>query len=538
MARGGHPRVDRSLRTGWQAVKDRKPSNVLSIQPKQRGRRARRDKLQVASLRDVGLNRNQASTLIDMGRHHHLFHDEGGDAYAEITGIKGKRVLAVSASEYRDLLGHEYFRTTGKAASRGALAEAVNTLAAIAKYDGSPEPVFLRVAATQDSIVIDLGDETYCAIEVTRQGWRVVNASPVHFRRSGKPLSLPFPRDPGISPLWQLLNIVEQDRPLVLAWLLSALRPQGPHPVLLLVGEQGCAKSTAARILKLLTDPSAALLRAPPKDERDLLVAARSSWVVALDNLSGIGAPLSDALCRVVTGGALSSRKLYSDFDEVLVELRRPIILNGIDELASRPDLAQRCIQIELPVIPENARRTEAAVMADFNKYAGAIFAALLDALVVALRNVDVIELDRLPRMADFAKWSAAGLPALGVSVETFLTAYAGKQAQAVEDGLDTSVLARTVRFFMEDKPQWEGAKAELLKALGDQLDEPGRQSVDWPKSTKALTSALRRLAPSLRHVGILCDENRTRASRTIRLRKVGNDASQVSRVTADAVTE
>ncbi|HKF95677.1 MAG TPA: hypothetical protein VKB96_14000 [Gammaproteobacteria bacterium] len=142
--------------------------------------------------------------------------------------------------------------------------------------------------------------------------------------------------------------------------LVVAMRPTGPYPVLILQGEQGTAKSTAAKVLRLLIDPSAAPLRTAPRDERDLMIAARNGWIIALDNLSGLSSWLSDALCRIATGGGVSTRELYSDTDEVLIDVQRPIILNGIDDIATRQDLIDRSIIINLEPIPENKRKPEA----------------------------------------------------------------------------------------------------------------------------------------------------------------------------------
>ena len=468
---------------------------------------------------DEGKARAQATVLTEIGKTHHLFHDAGADAYAAIPAGEGFIVLAVAGGDYRELLSRDYFRLTGKGANRNAIGDAINTLTAIAKYNGPCEPVFLRVGLSKSGLILDCGDAENRAIEVTAIGWSVVTQAPVRFRRSGKPVALPIPTTANLAPLWKMLNVSEADRPLLLAWLLAALRPRGPYPILTLIGEQGSAKSTATRILKRLTDPSAVPLRAPPKDERDLLVAARASWVLAIDNLSGVDAQLSDAFCRLATGGGLAARKLYTDTDETLVEIQRPMILNGIDELASRPDLAQRCIQIELPVIPDEARCTEQELWAEFDAAAPGIMAALLDGLSRALRDVNTIKLASKPRMADFAQWAAAGLPALGYSSAEFLSRYREKSASAIQDGLETSALARVLRRFIEPREKWQGSKQELLTELGALATDYERNLHGWPRSPKGLTNALRRQGPSLRHIGITFEDHRTEDVRTIILR-------------------
>src|SRR5215208_8066384 len=124
------------------------------------------------------------------------------------------------------------------------------------------------------------------------------------------------------------------------------------------------AKSTTVRVLRALVDPAVEPLRALPKNERDLAIAAGNAWVLAFDNLSGIRDQLSDALCRLATGGGFATRILYTDDEEIIFSAKRPIILNGIDDIATRGDLQERSLLVSLPSIPEERRVEEAAFWA------------------------------------------------------------------------------------------------------------------------------------------------------------------------------
>src|SRR5262249_24755294 len=159
----------------------------------------------------------------------------------------------------------------------------------------------------------------WSAIRVSRAGWSVVKTPPVRFRRARGMLSLPYPvLGSDVSELRDFLNVEDDAFGLALAWLVAACLPAGPYPVLVLLGRQGSAKSSMARILRRLIDPNKCLLRSQPKDERDLAIAANNGWMIALDNLSDLPAWLSDALCRLATGGGFSTRQLYTDEDEKL----------------------------------------------------------------------------------------------------------------------------------------------------------------------------------------------------------------------------
>src|SRR5207249_4635059 len=198
-------------------------------------------------------------------------------------------------------------------------------------------------------------------------------------------------------------------------------------------------KTMAAFLLKQVVDPSKAPLRSEPKDARDLMIAAVNSRVLAYDNLSHLPPWLSDALCRLSTGGGLSTRELFTDADETILEAKRPVILTGIEELATRPDLLDRCALIYLPAITDDKRRTESDLLGDFDAAHPRILGALLDAVVTGLRNLPGVKLPGLPRMADFARWVVACSPALGVSPDAFLLAYSENRAGANSLALESS---------------------------------------------------------------------------------------------------
>ena len=472
--------------------------------------------LTLVSLFDAeGKHKAQATILTEIGQQHHLFHDTDGKAFARVTVADHAEVFRVAGSEYRDLLGRSYFLLSRAGANRNAIADAVATLSAIARYAGQIEAVHLRTGSTGNGIAIDTGAADWSVIEVTTIGWVVQRQHGVNFRRTTKATALPTPTQPDFGLIWKYVNVEKTDRVLVAGWLLAALRPHGPFPILLLLGEQGTGKSHSSRTLKALTDPSAVPLRPPPRDDRDLLVAALNSWVLALDNLSGATPQLSDALCRLATGGALAGRKLYTDTEESAHNIQRPVILNGIDDLASRPDLAERCIHLALPPLSNRATESDMAEM--FKIDAPKIMAALLDGLALALREHRRVDIGRLPRMADFAKWAAAGVPALGFAAQAFVDAYSRNQADAVALGLEASAVASTVCSFAKLHAGWKGTARQLLSRLnqeaGDDRSLPG-----WPHTPKGLQTVLRRLAPSLRSIGIQVGRERDAANQYITL--------------------
>ena len=237
----------------------------------------------------------------------------------------------------------------------------------------------------------------------------------------------------------------------MVAWALAVLRNRGPYPVIVLSGEQGSAKSTVSAILRSLLDPNSAPLRALPREDRDLFIAANNSHVLAFDNVSGLQPWISDTLCRLSTGGGFAVRQLYTDRDEVLFDAVRPVILNGIEDIAARPDLADRAIFLTLESIPEERRRPEAELWAAFETERPRILGALLDAVVQGLRRLPDTKLERLPRMADFALWASACEPAIWPP-GTFWSAYCGNRDEAVENVIEADPVAAVVRALMETR--------------------------------------------------------------------------------------
>ena len=259
------------------------------------------------------------------------------------------------------------------------------------------------------------------------------------------------------------------------------------------------------KLLRRIIDPSVALVRTPPRDERDLLIAANNSWVIAYDNVSGIPHWLSDSLCRLATGSGFSTRELYTNSEEIFFEAARPVILNGIDQLAERADLADRAVVLNLPRIADSERRDEAHLYAEFERSLPKILGAFLTAVSGALSRVGKTTLKRKPRMADFALWAAAAEGPLGFADGAFVETYDGNRAEAVQDLLESDAVAASISSFVDafEKEHWEGSCKELLARLEPHVSEATKKSHAWPKSPRGLSGRLRRLLTVLRESGI-----------------------------------
>ncbi|MEP7247767.1 MAG: hypothetical protein ABI885_29345 [Gammaproteobacteria bacterium] len=289
---------------------------------------------------------------------------------------------------------------------------------------------------------------------------------------------------------------------LVVAFILAALRPTGPYPLLVFVGQQGTAKSTATRLIKALIDPSSAPLRSAPRNPHDLFIAAANGWLLAFDNLTRISGDLSNALCALSTGGGFSARKLYTDGEESLFHATRAVMLNGIDNVVTRSDLADRCLFIELERIADADRLPESVLHKRFERDHPLIMGALFDAIQHGLREVDNVKLDHLPRMADFATFAVACEGALWPA-GTFMAAYDSNRRVGTDRLIERDVFASAIVSMMERSASYHGSASDLLKLLSLGEDDGTRRSRDWPQSHSQLSRRLHLLAAPLLEIGI-----------------------------------
>jgi hypothetical protein len=334
-----------------------------------------------------------------------FFHTDAGTAFVDLLINCHRETWPIRSKRFRTWLRRHHYEATGTAANAAAINSALNLFEAQAQFDGPERAVHVRLAEHAGHIYLDLADECWRAVEIGPDGWRVIGSPPVRFRRAAGMLPLPVPQGGGsIEELASFLNLPSPENfVLVVAWLLATLRAGGPYPALAISGEQGSAKTVLSKLLKHLVDTNVAPVRALAREERDLVIAANNSHVLAFDNLSGLPHALSDAFCRLATGASFGLRQLYTDADEVLFQAARPILLNGIEDIIGRSDLADRALFLNLPPITDRGRRSERQMWRDFEVVRPRILGSLLDAAVHGLRNVPDIHLEELPRMADFA---------------------------------------------------------------------------------------------------------------------------------------
>jgi hypothetical protein len=470
-----------------------------------------------------------------------LFSDESGRAYAaimleptdKVTGEllpPHREVWALESKQFRAKASKEFYRRFGTVAGETAMKEALDIITA--DTDDTPrQAVYLRYAPMPDGagVYVDLCNDAWEVVEVTPNGWRIIPAESckVKFRRVQHSKPLPTPEAGGnVSDLWKHVNIQNPDgRLLVMAWLLEAMRTDTPYPVLELVAGQGSAKSTTQERLRGLLDPNAVMLRIEPRSNQDLSISAISNHVISLNNLSNLSTVQQDFMCSMSTGGGDAARKLYTTDDEAAWDTKRPIVMNGINQLVTRPDLADRTICVELQKVQYVDETTlKAAWENDYPKITGALY-SLLSA---TLRELPAVQLAKLPRMGDFARLGVAMVRAMGVDAD-FLGAYNRNRDEVVRRGVDSSPVALALVRRIRTMGAFDGLLGELMQSLEDHKPLHHDKTA-WPKSPRGLGEMLRRLAPALLVYGVEVGEPvRTKDGNRYRIQQIDRSTDTVA---------
>lgn len=458
---------------------------------------------------------------------------DGEDAFVVVLEAGHVRTLALKSRAFkRWLISKMRAHGVKTPSSHQQWTTIVDTLESRAEEEGTSPTPSIRVAGKtidgKSAVVIDLGDDDWHSVTVTADGWEVGPhpADGPFFYRPTRMAALPMPERGGeVNDLWEFFNVEPEDRPLFLAYLVQLFRPRGPFPILTAHGVQGSTKTSLVNGIKALTDPTrrspespaVTSARKPPRDEDDVVAAARNNRVVAFDNVSFLDQWLADALCRLSTGAELGGRRKYTDFDEAVFTACRAVILNGIPDVVGQSDLADRCVKIE--VRKPTKRIAEAVFWYRFEKAWPWLFGVLLDLVSAALRNWEAAGA-RVPeevdvRMADYARIGEAIGLELGWEAGSFTRLYAENQRTAAASiAQDDVVFAPLVSLLDARGGEWSGTMKELLDSLANSLpDTPASQDLrrgkEWPKSPRALGGKLKRLAPALASAGIDVEEGR-----------------------------
>jgi hypothetical protein len=436
-----------------------------------------------------------------------FFHTYCGEAYASIREANRILNFKLDGLKFRLYVAQFFFEMTGTAIRKRYFRELLEHCIALALFKGPQLNVHIRLAEHEGYIYVDLCDEEYRVVKITPEGWEIITSleCPVHFIRTPRMQPLALPKKGGsFAPMWKLLNIKDPSQQiLTLSWLLGAMMPGGPYPILVLEGEQGSGKSSVSRLLRDLIDPVSPAVSSMPTSERNLVILASKLRLLVFDNLSKVSDCISDALCRLSTGGGFSARTLFTNDGETAFDILLPMIVNGITAIFTRPDLIDRAIYVFTSPIPKSKRLPEKELKQEWMAILPGVLGALFSAISCALRNLDKTQLDSHPRMADFAQWVVSAEPTMPWEPGDFMKAYNQNRQEIIDNALESDLVAAEIKRLVDKNGDWSGTATELLAALDRSAPENKKRDKSWPKLPNVLSRQLRRSATFLREKGI-----------------------------------
>lgn len=453
-----------------------------------------------------------------------LFHDQYDEPW--LLPNDGRQDLCkIGSKRFKRWLGAYVYHTHKFALKNNQVRDITEALGGIALYEGEGEKhLEARSCLVGDSLWYDLGGS---AVKITQNGWGIIEQPPILFRRYSHQEKQVIPaKDGNVQLLRQFVNIgSDEDWALFLVFAISAFIPTFPKPVLVLTGSQGAGKTTPMRMLKKLIDPSALPSNGSPSDQEEMSRMADRHSVIFFDNLSSLSSKVSDLLCKLVTGDGFSRRTKFTDDDETIFVSKRTIMMNGINSFITRADLLDRTIILEIERIAEDKRLAEDELWQKFEAARPKILGGIFDVLSRAMALYDTCKLEKLPRMADFAKWGVTINEAIKQLDDTwsidFLEAYEHSIDRQNDEAIQANPVAVAAQLLVKNTIAWEGTATEFFEIFesSDRAEEKYlTYNVMWPKDPSGIGRALSRAETNLRRIGYSIEHYRQDNKRMIRI--------------------
>ena len=449
--------------------------------------------------------KGQIDILIDIVEDIETYRTSMDETYVTIQ-IRENNVN-VKSERFKKWIVSQFYNIESKIPTNDNIAKIILLLESRAMNEVNEVLVERRCATVVNCIYYDLKDDSCNVVKVSRDGWEIIKDPPVIFARTKTMYRQVTPERNGNLDILDKWFRYKDENHLILqkVILVASLIPNIARPIQVLHGEKGSSKTSTMKLVRDIIDPAIVPVVSIPKTIDDLAVYISKNYVPCFDNIDTISNQVSDLLCIAVTGGGHTKRKLYTDDEEQVMFFQRFIVLNGINVVATRSDLLDRCILLELERIPPNERKEEKVLREEFDKDKPIILGAIFETLSKAMSIYDQVELNNLGRMADFTRWGYAIAEVLGIGGDKFLEAYLNNQNNANIEALESHPVGFAMYKFMEDKTVWSGSPTKLLSELEivAGFEKIDTTNSNWAKTPNVLSRRLNEIKSNLLDLGI-----------------------------------
>lgn len=466
----------------------------------------------------------QTEFLLSVVETHEKFLDELGMPYVRFETGNHREIWPVRSKNYRDFLKGEVFKQYAFDSSKAKIEPVLEYVENQCKVSNKTYRLYARVAMQENAVYYDLCNSDWQVVKIDDTGWKVVNKSPILFKRYPNQAEQVRPvQGNSIKQLFKYFRINKKFDIFLLAIIVAMLIPDISHPIVIIYGQPGSGKSTFSRIIKQIIDPSKMDILSYPTNEKDLPQIINKNWLCVFDNIDSISSFASDIFCRVCTGGAFPKRKLFTDDDEITYNLRNCLILNGLNQSVTKNDLLDRCAFFELQPFDSFSRKTDEEFWNSFKADLPSILGKLFDVLSKALGIYNKLTLTTSKRLADFEKWGYSIAEVAGKG-DKFSRQFDEMAEFQNNEAIQGYPLAYTVTILMEQQSIYRGHPSDLYKSLCKiaRTHNIDMRNSLWPKAENALTRMLNNIANNLYKAGVeYIHEGHKSAGSYITLKKI-----------------
>lgn len=445
--------------------------------------------------------------------------NDSSQVYALVENNHHNEILDLSNGKAKDWIRYMYYEETGENNSEDAYKNAIALLRSQAINNGtSRESIYNRIAMIDDVVYYDLCTTDWKFIKITKESVEIIaydENMPVFVRKQQQKEQVRpiFDNKDALDGLAKLLRIQDRDKQIFKVHLVSLCLESYPIPLMVILGEHGSIKTTIAKSVKRIIDPSGENISSLPTKIEDLVLHFTNRYLANFDNISWINDEVSDILCRAITGEGQSKRKLYSDSDEVIFSYRRKIILNGIFPPLDKTDLRDRMIRYETLPVSDTERISESEFNKRFTILLPCVVGLIFSTLQKTLSIYDSIkdEIKYQSRMADFTIYGECISRILNYEPFSFIENYRQKIELNIIDVVESYPIIPIIESLMKDRPRYEKTVTDFHKecvrlAEIDMVDIDSKKKISFPASPNKVKSHIERIKPTLRALGYNVD--------------------------------